>query len=190
MPSLGLFAALLKAWAVFHIPLRLMRTVSGPVAVILTNWACSCFSSYSPIYCNLNHYSYCNWDDLDLKFLLSGGRIIIRSNVTAYPGSEVSGHWLTAKSISAGMMAALKNLTKQLVNFTNDNDFFKVRWPLRATKIQVSVKRHVTRVHESRMPLVDKTDAHIFQFNANVSSYAVARAKQRPETTLQLIFPL
>lgn len=67
---------------------------------------------------------------MDLKFLLSGGRIIIRSNVTAYPGSEVSGRWLTEKSMSTGMMVALKNLTKQLVNFTNDNDFFRVRWPL------------------------------------------------------------
>lgn len=56
----------------------------------------------------------------------------------------------------------LKNLTKQLVNFTNDNDFFKVRWPLRASKIQAWVKRHVTGVHESLMSLVDKTDAHIF----------------------------
>lgn len=36
-PGLGLFVALLKARAVFHIPLRLMRTVLGPVAVILTN---------------------------------------------------------------------------------------------------------------------------------------------------------
>lgn len=67
-----------------------------------------------------------------------------------------------SRSISTGMMAALKNLTKQLVNFTNDNDFFKVRRPLGATKIQASVKRHVTRVQESLKPSVDGTAGHIF----------------------------
>ena len=98
--SLGLFVALLQAWAVFHIPLRLMRTVLGPVAVILTNWSCSCFSFYSPIYCNLKHCSYCNRDDLDLMLCASRGRIIILNIVTAYPGSEVSGHWLIANLLA------------------------------------------------------------------------------------------
>lgn len=153
-PSLGLFVALLKAWAVFHIPLRLMRTVLGPVAVILTNWACSCFSFCSPIYCNLNTLTVTEtiW--------------IFRPNYNTEHCNRISWEWskwsLTlSKSISTGMMAVLKNLTKQLVNFTNDNDFFKVRWPLWATKIQASVKRHVTRVHGCLMPLV-KTDARIF----------------------------
>lgn len=36
-PGFGLLVASLKARAVFHIPLRLMRTVPGPIAVILTN---------------------------------------------------------------------------------------------------------------------------------------------------------
>lgn len=56
----------------------------------------------------------------------------------------------------------LKNPTLGLVNFTNDKDFFKVRWSLQATKIWASVKCCVTRVHECLMPLVNKTGTHIF----------------------------
>lgn len=41
------------------------------------------------------------------------------------------------------MMAVLKNVTKQLVNFTNDDDIFSQSdGPLGVTKTQAMVKRH------------------------------------------------
>lgn len=68
---------------------------------------------------------------------------IIPPNIeTTYPRSEINTHRLTANLLAQEWAVVLKNLTKQLVNFTNDNDFLGVRWPLRATKTWASVKRH------------------------------------------------
>lgn len=83
------------AWAVSY-PTETNEKGLGTCCGYLTNWACSCFSFSTLIYCNLNHYSYCNRDNLELRFGAFRGRIVIPSAVTTYPGSEVSGQRLAA----------------------------------------------------------------------------------------------
>lgn len=85
----------------------------------------------------------------------------------------------------------LKNLTKQLVNFTNDNDFFKVKRPLRATKIQAPVKP----CKSSPVPgAFGRQDGRPHFFSATPTSRITAagakrKARDHPSINLGLVAP-
>lgn len=85
----------------------------------------------------------------------------------------------------------LKNLTKQLVNFTNDNDFFEVKQPLQATKIQTSVKP----CKSSPVPdAFGRQDGRPHFFSATATSRittagAKRKAGDRPSINLGLVAP-
>lgn len=84
----------------------------------------------------------------------------------------------------------LKNLTKQLVNFTNDNDFLLSQSAPPGNQNTGSAKASQARVHRRLVPLVGKTDAHIFSAQRQRLVLPQPEQSERPETVLQLILAL
>lgn len=102
------------------------------------------------------------------------------------------------------MMVALKNLTKQFVNFTNDNDFlwkgegkkggWGGPWVPPGEENMTAVKRHVARrFYVSARPWSRGQRCTFFSATPAVSGYPKARARRGPgppPINLPLVAPL
>lgn len=85
----------------------------------------------------------------------------------------------------------LKKLTKQLVNFTNDNDFFEVKRPLRATKIKTWLKPRKSSLEPDASGRQDERP-HFFRATPTsriTTAGAKRKAEDHPSINLGLVAP-